>query len=107
MAPVDAPIGIRLVGPEIETLREVSAQVERIMSQHPGTQNVDNPQRTGRSDLRLNVNFEKAGLLGVNSAELDQAVRLAIAGAPAGEIRQSDGDAYTISVRGPAGCAAA
>jgi multidrug efflux pump subunit AcrB len=101
--PVDAPIGIRLVGPEIETLREVSAKVERIMSQHPGTQNVDNPQRTGRSDLRLKVNFEKAGLLGVNSAELDQAVRLAIAGAPAGEIRQSDGDAYTISVRGPAG----
>lgn len=101
--PIDAPIGIRLVGPEIETLRELSAQVERIMLAHPGTQNVDNPQRTGRSDLRLKVNFEKAGLLGVNSAELDQAVRLAIAGAFAGEIRQSNGDAYTISVRGPAG----
>lgn len=101
--PIDAPIGIRLVGPEIETLREVAAQVERIMLNHPGTQNVDNPQRTGRSDLRLKVNFEKAGLLGVNSAELDQAVRLAIAGAFAGEIRQSDGDAYQISVRGPAG----
>lgn len=101
--PVDAPIGIRLVGPEIETLRELSAQVERIMLANPGTQNVDNPQRTGRSDLRLKVNFEKAGLLGVNSAELDQAVRLALAGAAAGEIRQSDGDAYTISVRGPAG----
>ena len=101
--PVDAPIGIRLVGPEIETLRELSAQVERIMLANPGTQNVDNPQRTGRSDLRLRVNFEKAGLLGVNSAELDQAVRLAISGAFAGEIRQSDGDAYTISVRGPAG----
>ncbi|MCR2745729.1 efflux RND transporter permease subunit [Limnobacter parvus] len=101
--PVDAPIGIRLVGPEIETLRELSAQVERLMLANPGTQNVDNPQRTGRSDLRLKVNFEKAGLLGVNSAELDQAVRLALAGAAAGEIRQSDGDAYTISVRGPAG----
>jgi len=101
--PVDAPIGIRLVGPEIETLRDLSAQVERIMLDNPGTQNVDNPQRTGRSDLRLKVNFEKAGLLGVNSAELDQAVRLALAGASAGEIRQSDGDAYTISVRGPAG----
>ncbi|EDM83925.1 MULTISPECIES: efflux RND transporter permease subunit [Limnobacter] len=101
--PIDAPIGIRLVGPEIETLRELSAQVERIMLANPGTQNVDNPQRTGRSDLRLKVNFEKAGLLGVNSAELDQAVRLAIAGAFAGEIRQSNGDAYDISVRGPAG----
>jgi len=101
--PVDAPIGIRLVGPEIETLRDLSAQVERIMLNNPGTQNVDNPQRTGRSDLRLKVNFEKAGLLGVNSAQLDQAVRLAIAGKFAGEIRQSDGDAYTISVRGPAG----
>ncbi|MCE2746107.1 MAG: efflux RND transporter permease subunit [Burkholderiales bacterium] len=101
--PIDAPIGIRLVGPEIETLRELSAQVERIMLAHPGTQNVDNPQRTGRSDLRLKVNFEKAGLLGVNSAELDKAVRLAIAGTLAGEIRQSNGDAYSISVRGPAG----
>lgn len=101
--PIDAPIGIRLVGPEIETLRDLSAQVERIMLANPGTQNVDNPQRTGRSDLRLKVNFEKAGLLGVNSAELDQAVRLAIAGAFAGEIRQSNGDAYDISVRGPAG----
>ena len=59
--PIDAPIGIRLVGPEIETLRELSAQVERIMLANPGTQNVDNPQRTGRSDLRLKVNFEKAG----------------------------------------------
>ncbi|HEX4857062.1 MAG TPA: efflux RND transporter permease subunit, partial [Limnobacter sp.] len=101
--PIDAPIGIRLMGPEIETLRELAAKVERIMLNHPGTQNVDNPQRTGRTDLRLKVNFEKAGLLGVNSAELDQAVRLAIAGAFAGEIRQSDGDAYNIVVRGPAG----
>ena len=55
--PIDAPIGIRLVGPEIETLRELSAQVERIMLANPGTQNVDNPQRTGRSDL---VKFAKA-----------------------------------------------
>lgn len=100
--PIDAPIGIRLVGPEIETLRELSAKVERIMLNNPGTQNVENPQRTGRSDLRLKVNFDKAGLLGVNSAELDQAIRLAIAGANAGEIRESSGDAYTISVRGPA-----
>ncbi len=101
--PVDAPIGIRLMGPDIDTLRELAAKVERIMTQHPGSQNVDNPQRTGRTDLRLKVNFEKAGLLGVNSADLDQAVRLAIAGTAAGEIRQSNGEAYTISVRGPAG----
>ncbi len=101
--PVDAPIGIRLMGPDIDTLRELAAKVENIMTLHPGSQNVDNPQRTGRTDLHLNVNFEKAGLLGVNSADLDQAVRLAIAGAPAGEIRQSNGEAYTISVRGPAG----
>ncbi|WP_370263741.1 efflux RND transporter permease subunit [Limnobacter sp.] len=100
--PVDAPIGIRLVGPDLDGLRTYAGQIEQIMTAHPGTQNVDNPQRTGRSDLRLKVNFEKAGLLGVNSVDLDQAVRLAIAGAPAGEIRQSDGDAYTILVRGPA-----
>ncbi|MCQ8895081.1 efflux RND transporter permease subunit [Limnobacter humi] len=100
--PIDAPVGIRLTGPDLDTLRDYAAQIEQVLTEHPGTQNIDNPQRTGRSDLRLKVNFDKAGLLGVNSVDLDQAVRLAIAGAPAGEIRQSNGDAYTISVRGPA-----
>lgn len=101
--PVDAPIGFRLTGPDLDGLRDYAAKIEKIMVNHPGTQNVDNPQRTGRSDLRLKVNSDKAGLLGVNTVDLDQAVRLAIAGTPAGEIRQSDGDAYVISVRGPAG----
>lgn len=100
--PIDAPIGVRLSGPNLAELRTYAAQIEQIMLTHPNTLNVDNPQRTGRSDLRLRVNFEQAGLLGVNSAELDQAVRLAISGAQAGEIRQSDGDAYNILVRGPA-----
>lgn len=100
--PIDAPIGVRLTGPDLDKLRDYAAQIEQVMNDHPGTLNVDNPQRTGRSDLRLKVNFDKAGLLGVNSAELDQAVRLAIAGVQSGEIRKSDGDAYDIVVRGPA-----
>lgn len=99
--PIDAPIGIRLTGPDLDKLREYSAQIEQIMLQTPGTQNVDNPQRTGRSDLRLKINSEKAGLLGVNSIELDQALRLAVAGSSAGEIRRSDGETYNITVRGP------
>ena len=101
--PIDAPIGIRLTGPELDKLREYSAQIEQIMLNHPGTQNVENPQRTGRSDLRLTLNSEKAGLLGVSAIELDQALRLAVAGSTAGEIRRNDGETYNISVRGPVG----
>lgn len=101
--PIDAPIAVRLTGPDLDKLKVYAAQIENIMAANPGAQNVDNPQRTGRVDLRLKIDFEKAGLLGVSTAELDQTVRLAIAGAPAGEVRENDGDAYTISVRGPAG----
>lgn len=101
--PIDAPIAVRLMGPDLNKLREYAGKIENAMASNPGAQNVDNPQRTGRVDLKLNIDFNKAGMLGVNSAELDQTVRLAIAGSPAGELRESDGDAYTINVRGPAG----
>ncbi|HEX5484605.1 MAG TPA: efflux RND transporter permease subunit [Limnobacter sp.] len=99
--PIDAPIGFRLMGPDLDGLRKYAAEFEKIISAHPGTQNVDNPQRTGRSDFRLVVDRSKAGLLGVNTTELDQAIRLAIAGTKAGDFRDRKGDAYDITVRGP------
>jgi len=99
--PQDAPIAIRVQGADLETLRVLSLKVEAIMEETPGTQNVVNPQKAARVDLQLEVNREKAGMLGVPSVELDQTVRLAIAGQQAGEFTDSKGDTYPIVVRGP------
>src|SRR5262249_308049 len=51
--PMDAPIAIRVIGPDLGTLRTLAANVEKIISETPGTQNVINPQRRNRVDLKL------------------------------------------------------
>jgi multidrug efflux pump subunit AcrB len=78
--PVDAPVAVRIVGPEVERLRTIAAQVERVVKAHPGTRDVDNPVRLLRTDLDLNIDTQKAALLGVPPVEADRTVRMAIAG---------------------------
>ncbi len=99
--PIDAPIAIRIVGPEIDGLREVAAQVEQVLKGTPGTRDVFNPARLKRTDLNLGIETEKAGLLGVSALEVNRTVRLAVAGLAAGEFRAANGDEYDITLRLP------
>jgi multidrug efflux pump subunit AcrB len=99
--PIDAPIAIRIEGPDLDTLRALSARVERVMAATPGTQYVRDPLAVSRTDLALRVDRQKAGLLGVATVELDRTVRLGVAGLEAGKFRASDGEEYPITVRVP------
>ncbi len=99
--PIDAPIAMRIEGNDLDSLRAVAARVERIMQGTPGTQYVRNPLTVARTDLALIVDRQKAGLLGVATAELDRTVRLGVAGLEAGMFRASDGNEYPITVRVP------
>jgi multidrug efflux pump subunit AcrB len=99
--PMEAPIAIRVIGPDLGTLRSIAAEVEALMRATPGTRNVVNNQRRPRVDLDLGIDTTKAGLFGVSPLELDQTVRLAVAGIAAGEFREADGDSYPIVLRAP------
>lgn len=99
--PIDAPIAIRILGPDVERLKRLAADVEGIIKSTPGTRDVDNPVRLDRTDLKLRVDPEKAALLGVPTVEFDRAVRLAVSGFPAGRYRESNGEDYDIVVRAP------
>jgi multidrug efflux pump subunit AcrB len=99
--PVDAPVAIRVVGPEIEGLRRVADQVEQVLKATPGTRDVKNPSRLLRTDLDLGIDTEKAGLLGVSALEVNRTVRLAVAGLSAGQFRAGNGDEYDITLRLP------
>jgi multidrug efflux pump subunit AcrB len=99
--PVDAPVAIRIVGPEIEGLRRLANQVEQVLKATPGTRDVNNPSRLLRTDLDLGIDTEKAGLLGVSALEVNRTVRLAVAGLSAGQFRASNGDEYDITLRLP------
>jgi multidrug efflux pump subunit AcrB len=99
--PVDAPLAIRVVGPEIEGLRSIASQVEQLIKATPGTRDVNNPSRLLRTDLDLGIDTEKAGLLGISAFEVNRTVRLAVAGLSAGQFRAGNGDEYDITLRLP------
>jgi len=99
--PIDAPIAIRVSGPDLDTLRLLARQVERALVSTDGTQYVNNPLRLDRTDLVVDLNREKAGLLGIPSVEVERTLRLGIAGLAAGHFRDASGDERDITVRLP------
>lgn len=99
--PIEAPVAVRIVGPDLGTLERLAAEVESLVEGTPGTRDVTNPMRLPRIDLDLGIDLERAGLLGIQSADIDRATRLAVAGFPAATFRESDGDAFDIVLRLP------
>ena len=99
--PIDAPIALRILGDDLDTLRALAKSVEKTLRATPGTQYVKNPLRIDRTDLKVAIDREKAGLLGVPSIEIDRTLRLGIAGVPAARLRDSQGEEYPVQVRLP------
>ncbi len=98
---VEAPIAIRLAGPDLATLTKVAKQLEAKIAATPGTRDVYNPLRLDRTDLNLGVDEAKAAVLGVPAGSIRRMARLAISGEPNGSYRDTDGDAYPVMVRLP------
>ncbi|MCU0761023.1 MAG: efflux RND transporter permease subunit [Steroidobacteraceae bacterium] len=99
--PVTAPIAVRVVGPDLQVLDRLSRQVEKLIEDTPGTRDVKNPLRVARTNLRLDVDTQKAALLGVPTVEFDRAVRLSVSGLEAGRFKDEGGEQYAIVVRTP------
>lgn len=101
--PVEAPIAIRLFSEDLDTLRALSFRVEDLLKKTPGTMYVNNELTTLKTDIKIKVNKEKAGMLGVPVNEIDRSVRMAIAGLNIGTFRKENGDEYNINVTLPRG----
>ncbi|MFZ8983127.1 MAG: efflux RND transporter permease subunit [Steroidobacteraceae bacterium] len=99
--PINAPVEIRLIGPDLEVLRALAAETEAMILAVEGARDVENPLRLQRTDLDLQVDTDKAALFGIPAIEVDRTVRLAIAGLPAGTLRETDGDEYPVTLRLP------
>jgi len=99
--PISAPIAIRVIGPELDALHDLAAQVEHAIAEVAGVTDVVNPVKVQRTNLRLQVDTQKAAMLGVPSVEIDRAVRLSVAGLPVGKFKETNGEQYDIVVRTP------
>jgi len=101
--PIEAPISIRVFGENLDTLRQLSFEVEKILKSNSGAIYINNELNTLKTDIKINIQREKARTLGVFTSDIDKSVRLAVSGLKMGTYTDSDGDDYEMVVNAPKG----
>ncbi|AXY73941.1 efflux RND transporter permease subunit [Paraflavitalea soli] len=99
--PIEANIVVRVFGEDPDTLRKLSFKVEDILRNNPGTVYINNELNTYKSDVKIEINKEKARTLGVLTSDIDKVVRLAVAGLTVGDYIDDRGDSRNIVITLP------
>jgi multidrug efflux pump subunit AcrB len=99
--PISAPVEVRLLGENLDTLRSLAARVEEMVLHTKGTIYVTNPVKNLKTDIRVAINKEKAQMLGIPTVNIDRTVRLAVNGLNMGKFNNADGDDFKILLTAP------
>ncbi len=94
--PVVAPVEVRVFGDNLDTMRSLAARVENMLRNTDGTIYIDNPVDLLKSDIKVDINKEKAQLLGIQTVNIDKTVRLAVAGLNVGKYTDENDKDYSI-----------
>jgi multidrug efflux pump subunit AcrB len=101
--PIVAPVEVKLEGNNLDSLRHIAQDVQNILNKTEGTIYVNNPVINLKSDLKLDIDKEKANSLGVPIVNIDRLVRLAVAGYNLGKFSDENSNDYNIILTSPKG----
>jgi multidrug efflux pump subunit AcrB len=99
--PVEAPLVIKITGPNLDMLKKISEDFETVLRGEPGLVNIDNQLSRASTDFYININRDKASMFGVPVYEIDRTIRTAINGVPVSSFRDIDGKEFDIVLRLP------
>lgn len=99
--PIEAPISIRIFGDNLDTIRKLTFDAERILRANKGTVYVSNELNVYKTDIKVDINREKARTLGVFTGDIDKTVRLAVAGLGVAQYTDEKGDDRNVVVTAP------
>lgn len=100
IAGVRSDIAVKVFGDDMDTLAQVGANIERVLATVPGASDVKIEQTTGLPLLTIHLNRDAMARLGLNVADVQEVVEVAIGGKAAGQVY--DGDRrFDILVRLP------
>ena len=97
--PYEAPIAIRVISDQHDSIRTMAAKVEALMRDIDGVINLDNAAADEMITTKVQIKADKAALLGITAYTLDQAVRTALNGANVGVYRDTLGEDYSIVLK--------
>jgi CzcA family heavy metal efflux pump len=96
--PVGAPVSIEIAGEDYDQLATLSATIQGIIKSVPNLVDVKDNYNTGKPEIVVEVDREKAALLYMNTAKVANTIRAAISGIEASKYRVGE-DEYKIRVR--------
>ncbi len=99
--PVGFPVQFRVSGEDIPTIRDLATQVADVMRTNPGLANVQFDWDERSKVIKLEVDQDKARLLGVSSQELATFLNTSLNGVQATLYRERD-KLIEVLIRGPA-----
>lgn len=88
--PVPYPVQFRVIGLDPLVLRERADEVKAVMRQSPNTRGVNDNWNESIKVMRLEVDQDKARVLGVTSQSIAQAAKTILSGTTAGQFRDGD-----------------
>jgi len=94
--PAPAPVEVRIFGDNLDTLRSIAGKVELMLQKVPGAIYVNNPVKLLKTDIRVDIDKQKAQLLGIPSINIDRTVRLAVAGLTLGHYADRNDNEYDV-----------
>ncbi len=97
---VRADVGIKVFGDDLDIMRNVAEQIERIVKDVPGAADVRIEQVTGLPVLTVQMNREKMARYGLNGSDVQDAITIATGGRAAGLIFEGD-RRFELQVRLP------
>ncbi len=100
-AQIIAPVEVRLEGDNLDSLRQIAKRVENLLIKTPGTMYVKNPVTNLKSDIKLDIDKEKANSLGIPTVNIDRLVHLAVAGFKLGNFSDNNSNDYDIVLTSP------
>lgn len=97
---IKTPLGIKVVGPSLGTIEEISKEITQVLKTLPETNNVFSDQASQGRYIEITPNRLVAAQFGVSLADLHRTIRLAIGGANISEVIQGH-ERYPINIRYP------
>lgn len=97
-APFDAPVEVRVFGPDLETLERVGEEVRAILVGIPDVVHTASDLNLVQPQLSIDVDEERARELGLNHSDLTLQLRTTLDGATGGSIIEST-EEIPVSVR--------
>ncbi|MGE5143474.1 MAG: efflux RND transporter permease subunit [Acidobacteriota bacterium] len=97
---VRTPVGVKIYGPNLDTLQQLGERVEHILQTVPGSRNVFAERNVSGYYVDVNIDRAEAGRYGLNAGDLHDAI-MATAGGMTAATTVEGRERYEVNVRYP------